>query len=221
MTALDRKKLLTQLGSKKVGERRSAVRAMWKSGDKRFAPAILEALKHETLHDPSVWQSKCLMIAALGDLGFRPALKFFKALASLDFNSAPIIYSEVAMALCRLESIKSGKMTAVTEALKSKKPLFAHGAFQAIYWLDLALEEAEIVPLIRFANAYSKRHPDDEQLTCMPRDYLAAAAYQWKGKAVRRFLVSCRSSKFPHLQKIAADSLAGIRSSDSRLRWYK
>jgi len=204
-----------------VGERRSAVKAMWKSGDKGFAPVILESLKNETLNDPSVWQSKCLMIAALGDLGFLPALKFFKEMTALDFSSAPIVYAELSMAICRLESIKSGNMRSVGEALKSKRPLFARGAFQAIYFLDLALEEAEIIPLIRFANAYSKSHPDDEELTCMPRDYLAAAAYQWKGKAVQRFLVSCRASKFPHLRKIAEDSLAGVRSSDSRLRWYK
>ena len=112
-------------------------------------------------------------------------------------------------------------MKFVAEAMKSSKPLFARGAFHAIYYMDFALREKEIVPLIKFANQYSKQHPDDEQLTCMPRDYLAAAAYRWKGKAVRTFLEACRASTFPHLQEIAASSLNGTRSADSRLRWYK
>jgi hypothetical protein len=110
-------------------------------------------------------------------------------------------------------------MKFVAETLKSNKPLYARGAFHAIYAMDLVLQEKEIVPLIRFANRYSKQHPDNEQLTCMPRDYLAAAAYRWQGKSVRAFLESCRSSPYPHLQAIAQSSLGGVRSTDSRLRW--
>jgi hypothetical protein len=221
MTPRARAALLLKLKSSKVAERRSAVNAMWKSGDQAFAPFILEQLKREALEDPSVWQSKCLMIAALGDLGFREALPALRALAKRDFRSASLIYAELAFAICRLTPIRSGKMEAVAAALKSDRPLFARGAYHAIYYMDLPLAEKEIVPLIRFADRYSKLHPDDEQLTCMPRDYLAAAAYRWKGKATRAFLESCRDTAFPHLQEIATASLNGIRSVDSRLWWYK
>jgi hypothetical protein len=218
MTTRDRRLLVKKLKSKRVGDRRSAVKAMWKSNDATFAPLILERLLGETLDDASIWQSKCLMIAALGDLGYREALPTLRALAERDFRSASIIYSEIAFAICRLTPIGPGKMKFVAEAMKSNKPLFARGAFHAIHYMDLALEEKEIVPLIQFANRYSKQHPDDEQLTCMPRDFLAAAAYRWQGKAVRTFLESCRSSAFPHLQEIAVSSLNGIRSTDRRLR---
>src|SRR4051812_26260818 len=101
MTIRDRRLLLNKLKSKKVGERRSAVTRMWKSGDATFAPFILAALQQEALDDPSIWQSKCLMIAAVGDLGFRAAVPEFRALAKRDFRSAPIIYSELAFALFR------------------------------------------------------------------------------------------------------------------------
>ena len=74
MTTSDHRLLLLKLKSKKVGERRAAVKAMWKSGDVSFAPFILKRLQQEALEDPSIWQSKCLMIAALGDLGYRAAL---------------------------------------------------------------------------------------------------------------------------------------------------
>jgi hypothetical protein len=221
MTSNERRQLLTKLKNGKTADRRSAVKAMWKSGDVRFAPSILEALQKEALGDPSVWQSKCLMIAALGDLNFRAALPTLRALAARDFRSASIIYSEIAFSICRLTPIRSGAMNVVTDAMKSSKPLFARGAFQAIYYMDLALQEKEIVPLIQFANRYSKQHPDDEQLTCMPRDYLAAAAYRWEGKGVHTFLETCRASPFPHLQQIATSSLNRVRSTDSRLRWYK
>jgi hypothetical protein len=221
MTTVDRRLLVKKLKGGKVGDRRSAVKAMWKSGDATFAPFILEGLQAEALDDASMWQSKCLMIAALGDLGFRKALPTLRALAERDFRSSSIIYSEIAFAICRLTPIGPGKMKFVAEAMKSSKLLFARGAFHAIYFMDLALQEKEIVPLIKFPHQYSKRHPDDEQLTCMPRDFLAAAAYRWQGKAVRTFLESCRSSAFPHLQEIAASSLNGTRSADSRLQWYK
>jgi len=221
MTSKDRGKLFLQLKSKKVGERLKATRTMWKSGDVTFGPAILEALKNETLHDPSVWKSKCMMIAALGDLPYRPALPFLKALMSRDFQSASIIYSELAMAICRLLPIKSGRMDFVWAAMKSPKPLLACGVYHAIYYMNLELKEEEIVRLVQFAREYSKRHPEDEQLSCMPRDYLAAAAFRWKGKAVRSFLLSCQATKYPHLQEIASASLQGIRSNDSRLGWYK
>jgi hypothetical protein len=221
MTITDRRVLLLKLKSKKVGERISAVKAMWKSGDKSFAPFILTGLQQEALDDPSIWQSKCLMIAALGDMEFHPALPSLRALAGRDFRSASIIYAEIAFALCRLTPAGAPRTKFIAEAIKSDKPLFARGAFHAIYYMDLILEEKEAVPLIKFANRYSKQHPDDEQLTCMPRDYLAAAAYRWPGKTVRTFLESCRSSPFPHLQAIAASSLSGIRSTDTRLRWYK
>ena len=219
MTARDRRSLLNKLKSEKVAERRSAVSSMWKSGDATFAPFILAALQQEALDDPSIWQSKCLMIAAVGDLGLRAAVPELRALAGRDFRSASLIYSELAFAIFRLEPTRAARMKFIAEAIKSKKPLFARGVFQAIYYLDLELEEKEIVPLIRFANRYSKEHPDDEQLTCMPRDYLAAAAYRWPGKSVRVFLESCRSSPFPHLQEIALTSLGGNRSADSRLAW--
>jgi len=221
MTSKDRSKLIRQIKSKKVGERVAATRSMWKSGDSTFGAVILEALKNETLHDPSVWKSKCLMIAALGDLRYRPALRFLKALVSRDFQSATIIYAELAMAICQLIPIRSGKMDFVWTTMKSPKPLLVCGAYHAIYYLKLDLQEDEIIPLIRFAREYSRRHPDDEQLSCMPRDYLAAAASRWKGKAVRDFLISCRASKFPHLQEIASSSLKGDPSDDSRLGWYK
>jgi hypothetical protein len=87
--------------------------------------------------------------------------------------------------------------------------------------MDLDIQEKEIVPLVEFANRYSKQHPNDEQLTCMPRDYLAAAAYRWPGRTVRTFLETCRASPFPHLQAIAVSSLGGVRPTDPRLRWYK
>lgn len=221
MTTQGRRKLIQQLANGKAVERRSATRAMWKSGDRTYAPFLLESLKNESLSDASVWQSKCLMIAALGDFQYRPALSFLKKMTALDFHSSPIIYSELAFAICRLKAIRSGKMEFVHDALKSKKPLFASGAFHAIYFLDFLLDEKEIIPLIRFARRYSKIHPEDEQLTCMPRDYLAAAAYQWKGKAVNVFLVECQSSEYPHLREIANASLQGVRSKDSRLGWYK
>ena len=220
MTARDRRSLLKKLKSQKVTERRSAVSKMWKSGDATFAPFILAALQNEALDDPSIWQSKCLMIAAVGDLGLRAAVPELRALAGRDFRSASIIYSELAFAICRLTPTRAARMKFIAEALKSTKPLFARGVFQAIYYLDLELEEKEIVPLIRFANRYSKEHPDDEQLTCMPRDYLAAAAYRWPGKSVRVFLESCRSSPYPHLEAIALTSLSGDRSTDPRLAWH-
>lgn len=221
MPSKSHQKLVQQLASKKVTERRAAVRGLWKNGDKTAAPAILKALQNESLDDPSVWQSKCLMIAALGDFGYAPAIPVFEQLAEKEFRSSPVIYAELAFALCRLKSIGSGAMEFATAAMKSKRPLFARGAFQAIYFMDLDLLEKEIVPLIRFAEKYSKQHPDDEQLTCMPRDYLAAAAYRWKGKAVLAFLHRCQATAFPHLQEIATLSLAGTRSTDRRLRWYK
>ena len=220
MSARDRHSLLKKLKSQKVAERRSAVTRMWKSGDATFAPFILSALRNEALDDPSMWQSKCLMIAAVADMGFRAALPELRALARRDFRSASLIYSELAFAICRLTPTRAARMKFITQAIKSKKPLFARGVFQAIYYLDLELEEKEVVPLIRFANQYAREHPDDEQLTCMPRDYLAAAAYRWPGKSVRVFLESCRSSSFPHLQAIALSSLAGNRSTDSRLAWH-
>jgi len=221
MTATARKKLIHQIKSIKAEERRAAAWAMWKSGDALFAPVILEALKNEKLQDPSIWKSKCMMIAALGGLQYRKALPFLETLVTYDFSSAPIIYSELAMAICQLEPIGTGRMEFVGKAMKSDKALFACGAFHAVYYLDFDLGEKEIVPLIRFAKEYSKRHRQDEQLTCMPRDYLAAAAYRWKGKAVREFLLSCRASKYPHLREIALASLEGKRSVDSRLRWYR
>lgn len=221
MTVTARNKLICQIKSAKVEERRSAVWAMWKSGDASFASIILAGLKNERLQDPSVWKSKCMMIAALGDLHYRKALPFLKILASHDFSPSPIIHSELAMAMCQLQKIGSGNMGFVREAMKSKKPLFVCGAYHAIHYMDFDLEEKEIVPLIRFAREYSKRHREDEQLTCMPRDYLAASAYRWKGTAVRKFLNSCRASRYPHLQEIAAASLAGKRSKDSRLGWYR
>ena len=220
MTHREPRALLDKLKSKKVGDRRSAVTQMWKSGDATFAPFILSALQQEVLEDPSMWQSKCLMIAAVGDLGYRAALPELRALAKRDFHSAPLIYSELAFAICRLVPTRAARMKFIGQVVTSTKPLFAHGMYRAVYYLDLALQEKEIVPLIRFANRYSQRHPDDEQLTCMPRDYLAAAAYRWSGRSVRTFLESCRSSPFPHLQAIALTSLAGKRSTDSRLAWY-
>ena len=132
MTSKDRSKLVAQIKSHKVGERVAATRAVWKSGDATFGPAILEALKNETLHDPSVWKSKCLMIAALGDLRYRPARRFLKTLLSRDFQSASIIYSELAM--CQLIPIRSGKMGFVRSAMKSPKPLLVCGVYHAIYW---------------------------------------------------------------------------------------
>lgn len=221
MTLAAGKKLVRQIGSSKVEERRSAVWAMWKSDDPVFGPIILEALKNESLGDPSVWKSKCMMIAALGGLGYAQALPFLESLVAEDYSAAPIIYSELAMAICQLKAIGPGRMAFVRTALKSKRPLFACGAYRAIYYLDFDLSEKEVVPLIRFAKEYSKLHRQDEQLTCMPRDCLSAAAYRWKGKAVRDFLLSCRASKYPHLREIASASLAGTRSTDSRFKWYR
>jgi len=221
MTAITRKKLIRQIKSIKAEERRAAVWAMWKSDDALFAPVILEALKEEKLSDPSIWKSKCMMIAALGGLKYRKALPFLETLVACDFSKAPIIYSELAMAICQLKPIGTGRMEFVWETMKSDKALFACGAYHAVYYLDFDLTEKEIGRLVRFAKEYSKRHREDEQLTCMPRDYLAAAAYRWKGKAVREFLLSCRASKYPHLQEIASTSLEGRRSVDSRLGWYR
>ena len=221
MTAVARKKLIRQIKSIKAEERRAAVWAMWKSGDALFAPIILEALKEEKLSDPNIWKSKCMMIAALGGLQYREALPFLETLVSCDFSTAPIIYSELAMAICQLKPIGTGRMEFVWKAMKSDKALFICGAYHAVYYLDFDLTEKETIPLIKFAKEYSKRHRQDEQLTCMPRDYLAAAAYRWKGKAVREFLLSCRASKYPHLRELASASLEGKRSVDSRLGWYR
>lgn len=220
MNAKDRATLVRKIKSKKAGERRSAAWAMWKSGDASFGPIILESLKNEKLEDATIWESKCLMIAALAGLHYREALPFLGKMVSYDYSEAPIIYRELAMAICLLKPIGPGKMGFVAEAMKSKKLLFVRGAYHAIHHLGLELDEVEITPLIRFAKEYSKRFRDDEEITVMPRDYLAAAAWKWKGKVVRDFLVSCRSTKYRHLQEIASASLKGERSSDSRLRWY-
>jgi hypothetical protein len=221
MNASVRKKLVLQIRSPKAEQRRSAAWAMWKSDDMAFAPVILEALKNEKLEDASIWKSKCMMIAALGGLGYREALPFLETLLSCDFSKAPVIYSELGMAICQLKPIGRGRMKFVRETMKSDKALLVCGAYHAIYHLDLDLAEKEIIELIGFAKDYSRRHRQDEQLTCMPRDYLAAAAWRWKGDAVREFLASCRRSKYPHLREIAASSLQGIRPTDSRLGWYR
>lgn len=221
MTSKERSQLIGRIKSKKVGERVAATRTMWKSGDATWGPVILEALKNESLHDASVWKSKCLMIAALGDLRYRPALRFLRSLVARDFHAATIIYAELGMAIGQLLPIRSGKMDFVWSAMKSPQPRLVCGVYHAIYYRRLDLTAGEIARLIRFAREYSKRHPEDEQLTCMPRDYLAAAAARWSGKTVRDFLLSCRASKFPHLREIASASLKGEFSRDSRLGWYR
>ena len=149
--------LVEQLKHKQSAKRRSAAKRLRKLGDPQIGPQLLTALEQE-VQDSRTWETQYQMIAALGEIGSKPALPFIQSLINKELK--PTTQIAIGDAITRLSKTSDNDVQAALDLIRLHNNAITQGSLQAIAIMRVVPDEVSITKLIDFG--LSKELGDDD-----------------------------------------------------------
>ncbi len=160
---------------------------------------MLAALRDEVRHRRT-WETQYVMIMALAETGFTPALPYLKQLSRQPFE-ATMVYTALGDAIVRLGRSSAEDCKPVLRLLAGGYDRLIEGALRAVAMLLLRPDQKAVDQILAFATGRS--------LADGLRFWVAAACPGWKGPAVAAFLHECSQSPREDVREAAEAALQG------------
>lgn len=200
MPRQDLAQAITGLQARTVRARQRAAKSLRRIKDRSAGPALLEALRRE-LQDPdaweTAWEAQYQMIMALAESGYELALPELRELARREFE-ATALYAAIGDAIVRLGRRSENDPEPLLEIMASSSRMLIDGAFRGVAMLRLALDPETVETVIV--------HVSNLDLDDGLRFWVAAAAADWSGTIVERFLAECATSPREDIRTAALSS---------------